>query len=232
MKNNYFVENELIHFRRAKKDDNMEEISRLIYDTDPYIYSYWFENNIEKCIKFLEKEIMKDGFIFNYNNLYVAHDQTVNKIVGVICAIDKSTNLEYDYELLGKTNKYYQRTVEEYFKPIIEEVEKFDEKTMYVPNVCIDKNMRGKKIGTRLLGYFISQMEKVGFNRFELDCLLHNLPAKNLYHSLGFREMKLLEGFNGNENKTIEVVNFLRKKGAYLPEEFNIIRERKNEKLF
>lgn len=95
---------------------------------------------------------------------------------------------------------------------------------MYVSNVCIDKNLRGKKIGTKLLGYFISQMEKVGFNRFELDCLLHNLPAKNLYHSLGFREMKLIDGFNGNENKTIEVVNFLRKKGTYLPEEFNNIK--------
>ena len=30
VKNNYFVENELIHFRRANKDDNMEEIAKLI----------------------------------------------------------------------------------------------------------------------------------------------------------------------------------------------------------
>ncbi|MBQ9854340.1 MAG: GNAT family N-acetyltransferase [Bacilli bacterium] len=188
------------------------------------MYPFLFENDIKKCVEFLKKEILQDGFIFNYNNLYVAHDQTINKIVGVICAIDKSSNLIYDYESLGKINKYYQRTVEEYFKPIIEEVSGFDEKTMYVSNVCIDKNLRGKKIGTKLLGYFISQMEKVGFNRFELDCLLHNLPAKNLYHSLGFREMKLIDGFNGNENKTIEVVNFLRKKGTYLPEEFNNIK--------
>ena len=202
----------------------MEEIAKLIQDTDPYIYPFLFENDIKKCVEFLKKEILQDGFIFNYNNLYVAHDQTINKIVGVICAIDKSSNLIYDYESLGKINKYYQRTVEEYFKPIIEEVSGFDEKTMYVSNVCIDKNLRGKKIGTKLLGYFISQMEKVGFNRFELDCLLHNLPAKNLYHSLGFREMKLIDGFNGNENKTIEVVNFLRKKGTYLPEEFNNIK--------
>ena len=27
------------------------------------------------------------------------------------------------------------------------------------------------------------------FDKFALDCLLHNLPAKNLYHSLGFREI-------------------------------------------
>ena len=64
-------------------------------------------------------------------------------------------------------------------------------------------------------------MEKEGFNKFALDCLLHNLQAKNLYHSLGFKEMKLINGFTGDDSK-LDVVSFLRKKGAYLPEEFNI----------
>ena len=59
----------------------------------------------------------------------------------------------------------------------------------------------------------------IGFNNFSLDCLLHNLQAKNLYHGLGFREMKLINGFSGGDD-LIDVVCFLRKKGAYLPEEF------------
>lgn len=218
-KDSYLVENELIKFRRATPEDNMEEIARLIYDTDPYIYPFWFEKNENKCINFLKEEMLKPGFIFNYNNLYVAYDVTMNKIVGVICAIDKSVNLEYDYESLEKINKYYKTTIKEYIQPILDEVAEYDDETIYIPNVCIDKNLRGKKIGTKLLGYFISQMEKSGFNKFALDCLLHNLPAKNLYHSLGFREMKLMDGFTG-EDYLVDVVCFLRKKGAYLPEEF------------
>lgn len=219
-KESYLVENELIYFRRATKEDNMEEIAKLIYDTDPYIYSYWFEKNVDNCIEFLKEEILKEGFIFNYNNLYVAYDSTTNKIVGVICAIDKSVNLEYDYETLEKVNECYKKTIDKYIKPILEEVEEYDNETIYIPNVCIDKNLRGKKIGTKLLGYYISQMEEVGFNKFALDCLLHNLPAKNLYHGLGFKEMKLMNGFTGDDSN-IDVVCFLRKKGAYLPEEFN-----------
>jgi len=219
-KNSYLVENELIYFRRAKKDDNMVEIARLIYDTDPYIYPFWFNKDENKCVDFLKEEILKDGFIFNYNNLYVAYDSTLNKIVGVICAIDKSVNLKYDYETLGKINDCYRKTINGYIQPILDEVEAFDSETIYIPNVCIDKGLRGKKIGTKLLGYFISQMEDVGFNKFALDCLLHNLPAKNLYHSLGFREMKLINGFTGGDDP-LDVVCFLRKKGAYLPEEFN-----------
>lgn len=162
----------------------------------------------------------KEGFIFNYNNLYIAYDKTLNKIVGILCAIDKSVNLEYRYEELQKVNDNYKITVAQYIMPIIDEVKSYDNETIYIPNVCIDKSLRGRKIGTKLLGYYINQMEKEGFNKFALDCLLHNLPAKNLYHSLGFREMKLINGFDGKGGK-VDVVSFLRKKGAYLPEEFN-----------
>lgn len=220
MKNSYQIENDLIYFRRATKEDNMREIAELIYDTDPYIYSFWFNNNKERCIEFLNEEMKKEGFIFNYNNLYIAYDKTLNKIVGILCAIDKSVNLEYRYEELQKVNDNYKITVAQYIMPIIDEVKSYDNETIYIPNVCIDKSLRGRKIGTKLLGYYIKQMEKEGFNKFALDCLLHNLPAKNLYHSLGFREMKLINGFDGKGGK-VDVVSFLRKKGAYLPEEFN-----------
>ena len=220
MKNSYQIENDLIYFRRATKEDNMREIAELIYDTDPYIYSFWFNNNKERCIEFLNEEMKKEGFIFNYNNLYIAYDKTLNKIVGILCAIDKSLNLEYRYEELQKVNDNYKITVAQYIMPIIDEVKSYDNETIYIPNVCIDKSLRGRKIGTKLLGYYIKQMEKEGFNKFALDCLLHNLPANNLYHSLGFREMKLINGFDGKGGK-VDVVSFLRKKGAYLPEEFN-----------
>lgn len=220
MKNSYQIEKDLIYFRRATKEDNMREIAELIYDTDPYIYSFWFNNNKERCIEFLNEEMKKEGFIFNYNNLYIAYDKTLNKIVGILCAIDKSVNLEYRYEELQKVNDNYKITVAQYIMPIIDEVKSYDNETIYIPNVCIDKSLRGRKIGTKLLGYYINQMEKEGFNKFALDCLLHNLPAKNLYHSLGFREMKLINGFDGKGGK-VDVVSFLRKKGAYLPEEFN-----------
>jgi len=219
-KNSYQVENNLIFFRRAKKEDNIEEIAKLIYDTDPYIYPYWFENDENKCVEFIKKHYHNEGFIFNYNNLYVAYDTTIDKIVGLICAIDKSVNLEYDYESILKINTHYEKTIKKYIKAVLDEVKEFDETTISIPNVCIDKHLRGKNIGTKLLGYFISQMEKAGYEKFALDCLLHNLQAKNLYHGLGFREMKLISGFSGDDTK-IEVVSFLRKKGAYLPEEFS-----------
>lgn len=218
-KDSYLVEKDLIHFRRATKEDNLSQIADLIYDTDPYIYPYWFDNNKNECKDFFKKTILEEGFLFNYNNLYIAHDLTTNEIVGVICAIDKSVNLKYDYQSLSNVNNRYKKVVEKYINPILEEVEGFDKYTIYIPNVCINQELRGKRIGTNLLGYFISQMEKAGYNQFALDCLLHNLPAKNLYHSLGFKEMTLFNGFSGDDRK-IDVVSFFRKKGNYMPEEY------------
>lgn len=218
-KDSYLVEKDLIQFRRATKDDNLSQIADLIYDTDPYIYPYWFDNNETECKEFFKKTILEEGFLFHYNNLYIAHDITTNEIVGVICAIDKSVNLKYNYESLKQVNEKYEKVVNEYIKPILDEVAEYDDTTIYIPNVCINKELRGKRIGTNLLGYYISQMEKAGYNQFSLDCLLHNLPAKNLYHSMGFKEMKLFNGFSG-DNRTIDVVSFFRKKGNYMPEEF------------
>ena len=187
-KNNYTVENEKIIFRRACLNDNMEEIAELIYDTDKYIYPFWFNNDREKAIEFLKNHIPKDGFIFNYNNLYIAYDKTTKHIIGLICALDNSINFDYDYSEIKRVNQNYSFTITNYIEKLIEEVKELN--GLYISNVCVNKDYRGKSIGTKLLGYFISQMEEVGFENFALDCLLHNLIAKNLYHSFSFREMK------------------------------------------
>ena len=65
-----------------KINDNFEEIAELIYQTNPYIYPYWFNNNINEGITKLKESqvIMKDGqnkidfeTVLNLNNkiLYI-----------------------------------------------------------------------------------------------------------------------------------------------------------------
>ena len=38
VKNSYLVENDCVYFRRAKKDDNMDEIANLIYEIHIFIH--------------------------------------------------------------------------------------------------------------------------------------------------------------------------------------------------
>lgn len=220
MKNNYLIENEDIEFRRASENDSFEEIAELIYYTDPYIYPFWFNNDVNEAKKMLSKLLNKPGFIFNYNNIYVAYDKTTSHIIGILCALDYTINLDYDYDNLKSINQNYCYTINHYIEEILKEVK--SNNSMYISNICIKDCYRSKKIGSHLMGYFISQMEQAGYDVFALDCLLHNLRAKNLYHSFGFKEMKEIIGFDGTDYSKIEVVSFLRKKGNYFPDEFQI----------
>ena len=222
MKNVFKVENEEIVFRRANIEDNLEQIAELIYLTDPYIYPFWFNNSITKACKFLPNLLKEEGHLFSIDNFYIAQDKETKDIVGILCAVDKNTPLNGGYEKYKKINKRYRFTLERYIEELEKEISEYDQPGMiYISNICINPDLRGKQIGSKLIGYFISQMEELYFHTFALDCLLHNLRAKNLYHSMGFREMKEIVGFDGTEHSKVEVVSFLRKKGAYYPEEFN-----------
>lgn len=218
----YRYENEFLVFRRANESDDLFVISELIYNTDPYIYPFWFNNDIDEARKFLSKLLKCEGSLYNVNNFYVAVDKSNNHIVGVLCAIDKSTKLMYDYNDDKQINNNYKFTIENYVKPIEEYVSNIEsDKHIYISNICVSDGLRGLKIGSKLLSCFIEQMEKGSkYETFELDCLLHNLRAKNLYHNMGFREIKEIVGFDGTDHSKVEVVNFLRKKGNHYEKDF------------
>ncbi len=216
-KESYEVNLEDLTFRRAKATDNMKEIATLIYQTDPYIYPYWFERSVDEAVKFLSKRILMPGFIFNYENIYLAIDKKTKKIIGLIVALDKSVNFDFDYSTCIEINRNNQRVIEEYIYDCIKEAKESD--GIYIMNCTVIEESRGRRIGTRLLGHFIRNMQKAGFENYCLYCLLHNLRAKNLYHGLGFKEVEEVTGFGGYV-KPPEVVIFKRHKGYYFPEEF------------
>ena len=94
---------------------------------------------------------------------------------------------------------------------------------MYLTNICINTELRSKKIGKRLLKYFIEQMHKAGFDEIGFDCLMHNLRAKNLYHSLGFKEVSEGFGFDGTNHSTVEIVFFKKKSTPYTAKDFQML---------
>ena len=152
-KKSYEVKFEDIVLRRARGDDNMEEIARLIYQTDPYIYPYWFSDDIEEAKRVLIPLIKKDNFVFNYKHMYVAIDKSINKIVGLVCIIDNKMPLDFDYTSLRNYNFNYKYTIDNYIMALINEVKELG--VPYLSNVAVHHDYRGKRIGTLLLRYVI-----------------------------------------------------------------------------
>lgn len=72
MKNAYIIEDEKIIFRRAKYTDNFIEIAELIYKTDPYIYPFWFKNDMEEAIEILSKKLVKKD-LYSITKIFMLH---------------------------------------------------------------------------------------------------------------------------------------------------------------
>lgn len=213
--------NDNIIFREVTKEDNMEDIARLLYDTDPYIYPYWFNDDVEEAVNVLAPKMLEDGFIFNYKNCRVAVDQDNGKIVAMLCSINPNTNLEYDYSNLSSVNNNYKFIVDDYLKYLINEVN--EKKFVYLTNISVDVDYRGKKVGSRILKDWVKRTDEEGYTEIGFDCLMHNLRAKNLYHSLGFKEVAEGIGFDGTIYSTVETVFFKRKTTPYTEEDFQML---------
>ena len=188
-----------LKFRKATINDNLEEIAELIYCTDDFIYPYWF-GSLDNCKRELSCLLKEDKFFFSVNNLYLAIDDTLNRIAGIICIVDKSVDFSYDYEKLRAYNENYRFTIDNYVMGLIKEVEEAD--FAYISNVCVHKDYRGKHIGNRLVEYAVEVYSEKMFKEIVLDVLADNPGAIRLYQKLGFEQFtEIFKGFN-NPNET------------------------------
>ena len=196
-----------IVIRKAKKDDNLEKISELIYNTDPYIYPYWFKS-LNNCVKELSPLLLEDKFFFNINNLYVA---TYNdSIIGVVCIIDKNANLNYDYSKLIEKNENYKFTIENYIYGLIDEVK--ESNFAYISNVCVDEKYRGQHIGNYMLNKIIEIYKDKLYDEIVLDVLAQNPSAIKLYQNLGFKQFtEIFSGFNDPKKERPQVFSMKNK---------------------
>ena len=161
----------------------MEDIARLIYQTDPYIYPYWFSDNVEEAKIVLIPLIKQDKFVFNYKYMYVAVDKGINKIVGLACIIDNKEPLDFDYTNLRNYSFNYKYTIDNYIMALINEVRELN--LPYLSNVAIHHDYRGRKIGSIMLEYVIKENRDL-YKKILLDVLSNNPSAIKLYQKLGF----------------------------------------------
>ena len=197
---------EKIIIRKANTNDNLERISELIYNVDPYIYPYWF-GNLENCKRILPKLILEDNFIFNIGTIYIAINSDNNEIVGLSSIVDKYNISDYDYEKISSNNNI-KYTIENYIKPMIENIKTKNIAT--ITNMCVKKEYRNMHIGYRLLNTVIEEYVNNNDNDveyIEFDVLANNSSAIKLYKNLGFKQVsEIEEGFNGYNMERPKVI--------------------------
>ena len=182
--------------RKAKKSDNFGDIGKLIYLTDPYIYPYWFNNNIEEA-KSIFVKLLYRKCVFNYKNCIVAIKD--NKIVGLILVVSKENKITDKIEDIKKVNFNYKYTIEKYVEKAYEYC---NNDIVYILNVCVLPEYRNHKIGSRLMAYLMQNFQD---KEFFLEVLANNIPAHKLYEKFGFKKVHEAKGFSGYKKPDVDI---------------------------
>ena len=66
-----------------------------------------------------------------------------------------------------------------------------DIKTLYIDDICVDENARGKHVGKSLFDYVINYAEENGFYNVTLNVWSCNASAMKFYKAMGMREQKI-----------------------------------------
>ena len=169
-------------------DDDYSTVARLIYGTDAYIYPYLFGEYGEMGQRVITSMIELDT-LYNAKNITVA--KLDGAIVGMIVSkahpvvIDRS-QMELAYTSNGyQPDEKFEKVYNDYFRLLENEPE-----GTYIANVCVDPNMRGKRIGRTMLAQFLKPDVE-----YHLETVKANPAACGLYKSMGFHIDSEYPGF-------------------------------------
>ena len=175
--------------RQAKNTDDFKTIARFIYETDRFIYPYWFKDKNEG-IDVLAELLNQKGSSFYYKNCIVAIVD--NKIVGVLLYFTDKSKFSFDYSKIIDKNFEYNYVLNNYILKIEKEVNK---NQAYIAGVKVDDNYTRRYIASGLINYLFSILSKE--YTVCLDVLEENVPAICLYKKVGFKITNTYNGFNG-----------------------------------
>ena len=198
-----------IFYRKANSRDDLWGIANGIYGTDPYIYPAWYGSPAEFADAIAPRMSTK-GFVFHYDNLYIAKYSNRHEPVGVLCILTPQTDLNFGYKKLRKQN---ERVIDEYIKPSIKDALNLPKNIVYGMALCVHSFEREHGVGEQLLRYAFNDLKKKGYSGIQLDCLRDNIPALCLYHKLGLEIIS--EGFGFKKNISDEEVPIVTLSGAF-----------------
>jgi len=171
------------------KNHDIKKVSELIFETEPKVFSLLFGNNKNKALKRIKSVVKTGGNSFGYEYIYLAIEK--NKILGLTIFyngldIDKKIESDNFSKALGFFGIFRLMLYDQILLRRLL-TNSLDERDMYISNICVDQNIRGKGIGRFLLDNVILQANKDHCKKIILDVSKDNGIAINLYKNTGFK---------------------------------------------
>jgi len=135
-------------------EDDMDKVSSLIYHTDEGLFSILFGRDIAKAKRDIEKMVRIGNNSFGKENIYVCIDEE-GIVQGLLIAYDGETKSKMDDEKAFRQVFPFRKVL---WLGIIDAIllsrivtNKFPKKELYISNVSVSAESRGKGFGTKLM---------------------------------------------------------------------------------
>lgn len=173
------------NLERACPADQLRDIAKLIYDTDPYIYPAMFSSR-EEAEQIIPRMMAENDVMFRPENIFAAVKN--GRVLGIILYVRGPMRWKPDVFLrCGGSSPYTEKLYRNYFSMY----ESIPSDVISLINVCVAQDARGAGIGGILLKSFLNGQS----GPMELYVLADNQPAIRLYAAHGFRIRETLRAF-------------------------------------
>ena len=169
-----------ITVRGYRDGDDMMQIAKLIYLTDPYIYPWWFDT-IEDGQKVIA-EMIKLPTLYAKENLTVAVTND-GFIAGIVVGrntpfCEDKAHINSAFEHAGiKRDERTDRIYTDYYAKMGDASDGF-----YIANIAVDEEYRRRGIAASMIEYVLHDKELCS-----LESVIANAGSWRLYQRLGFK---------------------------------------------
>ena len=163
--------------RSLQEGDDLQQVAKLIYLSDKFIYPYWFDSLDDAC-KVISRMIDLPT-LYNRDNITVAvlNGYIVGAIVSQQSPVDEHIEpIMEAFRLAGvQSDHRTERIFNDYYK-------KMDGQSgLYLANLAVDPAARKQGVGAAMLRYVLEGQEHC-----YLECIQANIGAWRLYQRMGF----------------------------------------------
>jgi ribosomal protein S18 acetylase RimI-like enzyme len=160
---------------------DIDTVVGLIYDTDKYLFPFLFGPRA-KALSTLKKLVLRDGNSFSHRHIRCEVEK--DRVRGILIGYDhrmideaaETADFRAVLPVFDQITLFLKYLI---LKPFMD---KSDVTGVYIQNVCVAAEDRGKGIGSLLIRHFCALDRRDAF----LDVELGNHQARLLYERLGF----------------------------------------------
>jgi ribosomal protein S18 acetylase RimI-like enzyme len=167
---------------------DLDTVSTLIYDTEPFVFSLFFGKNKKKGLARIKRLVKAGSNSFGHDVIYLAVED--DQILGLtIFYTGKDINEHTEYQVFSQElGNFGVLRLWFYEKILIGRLltMTLDEYDLYISNICVDEHYRGRGVGKFLLHHILQFIKQKQVNRILLDVSSDNKVAISLYEKNGF----------------------------------------------